>query len=139
MNLNTFRGSRFAAAALLGLAAIAIGSIFGAVGSGTAAITAAPSNTAVPTISGTTQSGSTLTAASGTWSGSTPFTFAYAWSRCDKNGASCSAIGGATSSTYVLQTIDNGNTIRVTVHGLEQRRIGPGSVGADHGHRSPVE
>ena len=115
MNLNTFRGSRFAAAALLALSAIAIGSIFGAAGSGSATIAVAPSNTAVPTISGTTQSGSTLTATSGTWGGTTPLNFAYAWSRCDKNGASCAAIGGATSSTYVLQNADNGNTIRVTV------------------------
>ena len=48
MNLNTFRGSRFAAAALLALSAIAIGSIFGAAGSGSATIAVAPSNTAVP-------------------------------------------------------------------------------------------
>ena len=115
MKLNTFRGSRFAAAALLALSAIAIGSIFGAAGSGSATIAVAPSNTAVPTISGTNQSGSTLTATSGTWSGTTPLNFTYAWSRCDKNGASCAAIGSATSSTYVLQNADNGNTIRVTV------------------------
>jgi hypothetical protein len=115
MNLNTFRGSRFVAAALLALAAVAIGSIFGAAGSGSATIAVAPSNTAVPTISGTTQSGSTLTAASGTWSGTAPLNFTYAWSRCDKNGASCAAIGGATSSTYVLQNADIADTIRVTV------------------------
>ena len=115
MNLNTFRGSRFTAAALLALAAIAIGSIFGAAGSGSATIAVAPSNTAVPAISGTTQSGSTLTATSGTWSGTTPLNFGYVWSRCDKNGASCAAIGGATSATYVVQNADNGNTIRVTV------------------------
>ncbi len=115
MKLNTFRGSRFAAAALLALSAIAIGSIFGAAGSGSATIAVAPSNTAVPTISGTNQSGSTLTATSGTWGGSTPLNFAYAWSRCDKNGASCAAIGGATSATYALQNADSGNRIRVTV------------------------
>jgi hypothetical protein len=115
MNLNTFRGSRFMVAALLALTAIAIGAIFGEAGSGSATIAVAPSNTAVPTISGTTQSGSTLTAASGTWTGTTPFSFGYVWSRCDKNGASCAAIGGATSSNYVLQNADIGNTIRVTV------------------------
>ncbi len=115
MNLNTFRGSRFTAAALLALAAIAIGSIFGAAGSGSATIAVAPSNTAVPTISGTTQPGSTLTASSGTWAGTTPLNFAYTWGRCDKNGASCAAIGGANSSTYVLQNADVANTIRVTV------------------------
>jgi hypothetical protein len=56
---------------------------------------AAPSNTALPTISGATTSGSTLTCANGTWSGS-PTGYAYAWT------ANGSPISGATSSTYVI-------------------------------------
>jgi hypothetical protein len=100
---------------LLGLAALAIGSIFGTAGSGTAAIKVAPTNTALPTISGTTQPGSTLTAASGTWTGTSPFNFTYSWSRCDKNGASCAAISGANTNTYALQNVDGGNTLRVVV------------------------
>ena len=73
-----------------------------------------PVNTAPPTISGTVQVGSTLTASTGTWNGS-PTGYTYAWSRCDQNGASCAAVGGATASTYVLQQVDAGTTLRVTV------------------------
>ena len=74
----------------------------------------APGNTVVPTISGTTQVGSTLTATNGSWSGS-PSGYVYAWSRCDQNGNSCAAISGATATTYALQQIDAGATLRVTV------------------------
>jgi len=82
----------------------------------TAAVSSAsaPGNTAAPTISGTATSGSTLTAANGSWSGS-PTGYTYQWSRCDQNGNSCSAIGNATASTYKLGDIDAGTTLRVTV------------------------
>jgi len=36
-----------------------------------------PSNSALPTISGTTQQGDTLTGNQGTWSGTAPITFTY--------------------------------------------------------------
>jgi hypothetical protein len=75
---------------------------------------AAPKNTAPPSISGTVQVGSTLTAAKGTWSGYVN-AYAYAWSRCDKNGNSCSAISGAKSATYKLTQADVGTTLRVAV------------------------
>jgi hypothetical protein len=75
---------------------------------------AAPASTAAPAISGTVAVGSTLTASQGTWSNN-PASFAYSWSRCDENGNSCSAISGATSSTYVLKQVDASTTLRVTV------------------------
>jgi hypothetical protein len=133
MNLTKLRGRRFLAAAALALTAIAVGSIFGAAGTGSAVILVAPSNTALPTISGTTQPGSTLTATSGTWTGTSPINFAYSWSRCDKNGSSCSAISGANSNTFVLQNVDGGNTLRVTVaatngDGTAQATSAPTSV-----------
>ena len=83
----------------------------------TATVTAgaAPQNTAQPQITGTATVGSTLTATNGTWSGSTPITYTYAWERCATNGASCAAISGATSQTYVAASADGAHTLRVVV------------------------
>jgi glucose/arabinose dehydrogenase/PKD repeat protein len=74
-----------------------------------------PSNTSLPTITGTAQQGQTLTATDGTWSGTQPITFTRQWRRCNSGGASCSDITGATGSTYVLAAADVGSTIRVRV------------------------
>jgi hypothetical protein len=60
-------------------------------------------------ISGTTAVGSTLTAATGTWSGSPSYT--YQWRRNDVS------IGGATSSTYLLGALDEGEFIDVVITG----------------------
>ena len=75
----------------------------------------APANTAAPTISGTPQDGQTLSASTGTWTGSQPITYAYQWQSCDSGGASCAAIAGATNAVYVAATADVGSTLRVTV------------------------
>ncbi|HKP91424.1 MAG TPA: hypothetical protein VJT75_15775, partial [Thermoleophilaceae bacterium] len=75
----------------------------------------APTNTAAPSISGTTRDGQTLTAANGTWTGTPPIAFTYQWRRCDAAGAGCADIGGATASTYDLAAADVGRTIRVVV------------------------
>ena len=82
---------------------------------GTVTAATAPQNTALPQISGTSTVGSTLTATNGTWSGSTPITYTYAWERCATNGASCPAIGGATSPTYKVASADVNHTLRVVV------------------------
>ncbi len=74
-----------------------------------------PTNTAPPTITGTPTQGSTLTASPGTWSGSTPITYAYQWQRCDSAGANCNPVSGASSSAYTLGAPDVGNTMRVVV------------------------
>lgn len=66
---------------------------------------------AVPTITGTTKVGSTLTAKPGTWTSGT--TFKYAWMR---NGTT---IKDATNATYKLVAADAATTITVKVTGTK--------------------
>lgn len=81
----------------------------------TARTTAGPSNASKPTISGTDQVGSTLSANPGTWNGSTPINYQYQWQSCGGGGGNCHNISGATGQTYVVGTAQSGNTIRVHV------------------------
>jgi GH25 family lysozyme M1 (1,4-beta-N-acetylmuramidase) len=80
-------------------------------GSGSAA---APAVVAAPQVTGEAQVGQTLTGAVGTWTGS-PTTFAFQWSHCDTSGAACTAITGATASSYVLTPGDIGATLSLIV------------------------
>jgi hypothetical protein len=80
---------------------------------GSGPVVTAPVNTAAPAISGTAQDAQILTASTGSWSGS-PTGFAYQWRRCDSSGA-CTAILGATSTSYAVQTGDIGSTLSVSV------------------------
>jgi large repetitive protein len=82
----------------------------------TAVVTAppAPSNTALPSVSGSAVQGQTLTTSNGSWTGS-PTSYTYRWEDCDSSGGSCASISGATSSSYTLQAGDVGTTIRSVV------------------------
>ena len=73
-----------------------------------------PVNTSLPTISGQTVVGDTLSAANGSWSNS-PTGYSYQWQDCDASGANCSSISGATGSSYKLASGDAGSTIDVVV------------------------
>ena len=77
----------------------------------------APANPSPPTVSGTAQAGSTLTASSGSWTGTAPIGYAHQWRRCDVAGANCADVSGATGTTYALGSADVGRTIRVRVTG----------------------
>lgn len=74
-----------------------------------------PGNTAPPTVSGTARQGQTLTATTGTWSGTAPLSYAYQWLRCDVAGVNCAAVSGAGGSSFVLTALDVGKTMRVRV------------------------
>ena len=74
----------------------------------------APVNTAVPTIGGSPEEGQTLSATTGSWSGS-PTSFSYEWQRCEGSVGACTAIAGAHAKTYVLVSADVGHTVRVVV------------------------
>lgn len=75
----------------------------------------APTPSTAPTISGTPTDGQTLSSTTGTWAGSTPITYARQWKRCDGSGDGCTAIFGATGTSYVVASADVGGTIRLTV------------------------
>jgi hypothetical protein len=74
-----------------------------------------PVNTGLPLVSGQAVVGSVLSASTGTWSGSSPMSFAFQWRRCDASGGGCFDIVPAASSTYTLTSADFGSTVRVVV------------------------
>jgi hypothetical protein len=74
----------------------------------------AVTNTEPPTISGTAQVGSTLTADPGKWVGD-GLRYSYSWRRCAADGRDCAAITGAKEKTYTAKQADLGNTLRVRV------------------------
>lgn len=83
-----------------------------------------PESLAAPTISGTAQEGSELTATTGVWSG-TPTDYAYQWERCEADGVTCSPVVGASSSTYTPDASDIGSPLRVVVSATN-----PGGTGS---------
>jgi hypothetical protein len=104
---------RILAALILAGGAVAVGAMLS---SGAEARSAAiPSNVSPPTISGTAVTGETLTASTGSWTGTPPISYAFAWERCDASGAGCGAIAGETAQTYVVAAGDLGFTLRVLV------------------------
>ncbi len=100
--------------------ALVLGALVLPSGQGIAAETAAPSNTAEPTISGRAEQGATLTASRGTWTGTDPISFAYQWVRCgtdggQPDGGNCAIISKATARQYRLVRADVGSRLRVRV------------------------
>jgi hypothetical protein len=72
----------------------------------------APVDQSAPTITGTATVGSVLSASTGTWSGTTPISYAYQWQRCNPG---CATIAGATGASYTLAAADLGAQVRVLV------------------------
>ena len=88
--------------------------VAGLFGTAAAATSAAPVNSAPPTITGTAQVGQTLTAGNGTWTNN-PTSFAYQWLRCNAGGNACAPVANGAAKTYTLVGADAGRTIRVRV------------------------
>lgn len=74
-----------------------------------------PRTSGQPAIVGTLRVGRTVTAQTGTWSGTAPIAFSFAWQRCNAQGAVCSTIAGATRQTYVVAAADNGLRLRALI------------------------
>jgi iron transport multicopper oxidase len=71
-----------------------------------------PTNTKLPTITGTAQQGQTLAEHNGSWTNE-PTSFAYQWLQCNSLGEGCLPIAGAKAQTYVPAEADIGHTIAV--------------------------
>jgi alpha-tubulin suppressor-like RCC1 family protein len=80
----------------------------------------APENTEAPEIKGEARDGNTLSASTGTWTGTGPFSYEYQWERCDALGEGCLPISGATANTYRAGAGDIGSTliVKVTAKGV---------------------
>jgi hypothetical protein len=75
----------------------------------------APVSTLGPSVVGSPQEGSTLTADPGTWAGTGPISFGYQWLRCSILGGGCQQIAGATESTYKAEGLDLASDLAVVV------------------------
>ncbi len=76
---------------------------------------APPANTSAPTVTGETQSGQTVTASAGSWSGTPPLSYAYQWRSCNADSGDCVDIAGATGETFVLSSADVARRVSVRV------------------------
>jgi uncharacterized protein YkwD len=86
-------------------------------------IAVAPANTVAPTVSGSSAVGSTWTSTTGTWTGTPAPTYQRTWLRCTAAVATaysaipsgCTAISGATGSSYVSTSADVGKYLTVLI------------------------
>ena len=88
-------------------------------------VTGMPVATTAPAVTGTPRIGQTLTASTGSWS-PTPTSYAYQWERAAADGNAWAEIAGATKSTYVPVTADQGYHLRVLV--TATNGTGPGAA-----------
>ncbi len=72
-----------------------------------------PQDTVAPTVTGFAQRTQVLSAGAGTWTNSPALS--EQWQRCDSGGQNCQAIAGATGSSYLLGSADEGHAITVRV------------------------
>ena len=92
---------------------------FGLLATGAAARSTGPTVTAAPSVTGTLKAGARLAAGTGTWTSTTAVSYAYQWYRCDRSGAHCSSIHGATGPGLALGAKDVDRTIGLTVNATD--------------------
>lgn len=74
-----------------------------------------PTNTVAPVASGSTTVGSVVSSTTGTWADAGSPTFTYQWQRDVLGNGVYTNIAAATSSTYTLVILDDGNDVRCVV------------------------
>jgi hypothetical protein len=74
-----------------------------------------PVNVSAPTVGGTAQQGSVLTAATGSWSGGGTLSYGYQWQRSADGGGTWAGIPGALAASYAVGSGDVGLLLRVVV------------------------
>jgi uncharacterized protein YukE len=89
-----------------------------------------PTNVKLPTIGGLLQVGQVLTAASGTWSGTSPISYGYQWETCNLAGEGCKNIAEATKDVLTLSLGDLGLKLRVVVTATNEVGSTPAMSGA---------
>jgi len=85
--------------------------------------TGAPHNVAPPTLSANKKR---VRADAGTWTGATPISYSYSWSRCNSAGGECKAVSSGTRN-YALTAADVGHRILVTVKAVNSEGEGEAS------------
>jgi hypothetical protein len=66
-----------------------------------------------PVVTGVARDGETVSASEGAWAGEPPFTYAFAWGRCDRD--ECNFISGASSRNYTIRSADVGFRLFIRV------------------------
>jgi hypothetical protein len=74
----------------------------------------APAEVSPPTVSGSAVVGQQLTATTGTWEGTKPISYTFAWQTCNESITSCSGTGKQ-GNTYTVVASDVGRRLRVKV------------------------
>jgi serine protease AprX len=75
---------------------------------------APPLNAGSPTLSGLARDGETLSATTGTWTGTTPLAYSFQW-QSSLEGKPWTAIAGATQFAYTIRSDDVGKRLRARV------------------------
>jgi RHS repeat-associated protein len=124
--------------------ALSAGQVANQYATATSGPVATPVDVTAPTVSGRPLVGATLSATPGSWSSSTQIygalSYSYQWYRCGYDGATCSAIGGATGSSYTVTSSDNAHTlgVRVTASNSSASASATVNLPAIGGYRSAV-
>ena len=76
---------------------------------------AAPVNDVAPSLTGVATQSHVLSGFAGAWNASPPPSIGLQWTRCNSSGASCVAISGQATPTYITTAADVGSTLRLLV------------------------